>query len=128
MTSAGASLRWSWTKTICLDYVRLPRWLVNSGDRWAGRLADVLLPLIRRSGPVMREDVMRRRLWEVKCRGSTPLASTPTATPTPAPARNPDGPQNRRAARPHARTHLGKLLVQESGRKRPTRIGRWIQA
>jgi hypothetical protein len=80
MTSAGASSRWSWTKTICLDYVRLPRWLVNSGDRWAGRLADVLLPLIRRSGPVMREDVMRRRPWEVKCRGSIPLARARAAT------------------------------------------------
>ena len=28
----------------------------------------------------------------------------------------------------HARTHLGKLLVQKSDQKRPTGIGRWIEA
>ena len=28
----------------------------------------------------------------------------------------------------HARIHPGKLLVQESGRKRATGIGRWIEA
>ena len=52
----------------------------------------------------------------------------PPGHPTPAPARTPDKPHNRQRQDARARDHLAKLLVQESSRKRATRIGRWIPA
>ena len=53
----------------------------------------------------------------------------PAATPNHAPE---PGPRTSRRAGErqdaHVRTHLAKLLVQESGRKRATGIVRWIEA
>ena len=59
---------------------------------------------------------------------SAPLTA-PTATRTPPPSPEPRTSRTtgeRQDAR--ARNHLAKLLVQESSRKRATRIGRWIEA
>src|SRR3974390_900326 len=58
---------------------------------------------------------------------STPTA--PTATRPPPPAQEPRTSRTtgeRQDA--HARIHLAKLLVQQSGRKRPAVIDRWIEA
>jgi hypothetical protein len=51
----------------------------------------------------------------------------PTATRTRPRARNPGQAAGQRQDA-HARIHPGKLLVQKSDRKRPTGIGRWIEA
>ena len=77
---------------------------------------------------------VRRRLRAARRSGLTrpdrsAPATAPKATRTPPPSQEPR--TSRRTGErqdTHAPIHHGKLLVQESGRKRPTGIGRWIEA
>ena len=75
----------------------------------------------------------RRSLRAARRSGLTSPNRSAPARPDGHPTSDP-GPGTRTSRRKggrrdtRARIHLGKLLVQESGRKRPTGIGRWIEA
>ena len=92
--------------------------------------------------PARRLALTRARMAQPPCRGmraarrsgltspesvSTPTAATATLNPAPGPGTT-DKPHNRRAAGLPRPDSPGKLIVQESGRKRSTGIGRWIEA
>ena len=77
---------------------------------------------------------VRRRLRAARRSGLTSLdpVRSPTAARPPRPLTSAQEPRTSRRTGErqdtHARIHPGKLLIQESGRERPTGIGRWIEA